>query len=47
MQRSEAATSAENVDPKAVRRWAQEQGYEVSARGRVSKARSREYLAQV
>ena len=33
------------ADPKAVRQWAQEQGYEVSARGRVSKALLQAYAA--
>jgi len=37
--------AAADTDPKAVRQWAQEQGYEVSARGRVSKALLEAYSA--
>ena len=38
--RTQAVSVAQpaEVDPKAVRQWAQDEGYEVSARGRVSKA---------
>jgi hypothetical protein len=39
------ATAAAEADPKAVRQWAIEQGYEVSARGRVSKALLEAYHA--
>ncbi|NHC46084.1 histone-like nucleoid-structuring protein Lsr2 [Motilibacter aurantiacus] len=37
--------AGEGSDPKLIRQWAQEQGYEVSARGRVSKALIEAYEA--
>ncbi|NHC13940.1 histone-like nucleoid-structuring protein Lsr2 [Motilibacter deserti] len=40
-----SSAGASGADPKLIRQWAQEQGYEVSARGRVSKALIEAYHA--